>query len=191
MMAEESCSAGAVRLRGEHSTNGYFSGRVEVCYNFNWGTVCDDRWDNIDARVVCQQLGHPGSGARAFTSGITNARQNFSRIWLDEVQCSDDNARLTDCPAKDIGIHNCYHSEDAGVRCGMCICLDQNTQFMQALSKCTDIDECGRSDTCHVNADCRNTVGSYTCTCHSGYHGNGVICEGIWKLQLPVRALLL
>ena len=106
-----------------------------------------------------------------------------------------DNARLTDCPANDIGIHNCYHSQDAGVRCGMCIiCLDQNTQSMQALSKCTDIDECGRSDACHVNADCRNTLGSYTCTCRSGYHGNGVICEGIYyfrKLQLPVHTLLL
>ena len=62
----------------------------------------------------------------AFTSGITNARQNYSRIWLDNVQCSDDNANLTDCPANDIGIHDCDHSRDAGVRCGMCICLDQN-----------------------------------------------------------------
>ena len=42
-----------------------------------------------------------------------------------------------------------------------------------------DIDECETdTDNCDINADCTNTIGSYTCKCRLGYSGNGVSCNG-------------
>ena len=86
-----------------------------------WETVCDDFWGSTDARVACQQLGFPGEGATALTSGFVNRCEqcvgNWDGIWLDNVRCAGTEARLIDCPARPIGEHNCVHRDDAGVKC--------------------------------------------------------------------------
>ena len=41
-----------------------------------------------------------------------------------------------------------------------------------------DIDECSSENNCHVNANCTNTLGSYNCTCKTGYGGDGRNCSG-------------
>ena len=51
-----------------------------------------------------------------------------------------------------------------------------------------DYDECTESThECDSNADCTNTVGSYSCQCRSGYTGDGNTCTGRFILQIIIR----
>ena len=53
------CTTGAIRLLD--GTNAA-EGRVEVCNNNEWGTVCDDSWGAVDASVACRQAGFLAQG---------------------------------------------------------------------------------------------------------------------------------
>ena len=58
--------------------------------------------------------------------------------------------------------------------------------------ECKDIDECSaKSHTCHVDADCTNYKGGYTCKCKTGYSGDGKLCkESIETLFLCTKEAL-
>ena len=106
------CEYGDVRLVGGATSE---EGRVELCYNNDWGTVCDDSFDEDDASVVCRQLGLPDTGATAYSEAFFG--QGTGLILLDEVNCAGTESRLTNCFANPISSHDCSHTEDAGVRC--------------------------------------------------------------------------
>ena len=63
----ELCLEGTVRITGGSND---LIGRVEVCVNRTWGTVCGENWNDLNALVLCQQLGHSPNGTingRAFS----------------------------------------------------------------------------------------------------------------------------
>jgi len=88
---------------------------VEILLHGEWGTVCDDDWDLNDANVVCKQLGYSMGASAARSSAYF--REGSGIVWFDDVQCTGSEAHLYDCLNDGIGIHNCRHTEDAGVTC--------------------------------------------------------------------------
>ena len=60
------CRNGDLRLMGGTTV---YEGRVEVCWNETWGTVCDDSWTYFDAVVACRQLGFNTTGEDFVTFG--------------------------------------------------------------------------------------------------------------------------
>eukprot|EP00057_Strongylocentrotus_purpuratus_P010407 XP_011664881.1 PREDICTED: soluble scavenger receptor cysteine-rich domain-containing protein SSC5D-like [Strongylocentrotus purpuratus] len=89
-------------------------GRVEVVYNDEWGTICDDDWDIDDARVICRQLGYTNAEKATLEASFGGGS---GVIWLDDVMCDGTEPSIFTCPSSEWGDHNCEHTEDAGVIC--------------------------------------------------------------------------
>ncbi|XP_052281888.1 deleted in malignant brain tumors 1 protein-like isoform X1 [Dreissena polymorpha] len=93
------------------------SGRVEVFMTGanQWGTICDDYWDDPDAIVVCRQLGfYGGQALKKAPYG-----QGTGPIWFDNLKCIGNESKIGDCGHRGIGTHNCNHTEDVGVICDL------------------------------------------------------------------------
>ena len=88
-------------------------GRVEICYSRVWGTVCDYGWDQVDAIVVCRQLGYQ----RALPTNNSRFGDGEGPILLENVRCNQIHSNLSQCvDFQHIStIRHCMHT--AGVIC--------------------------------------------------------------------------
>ncbi|XP_053478620.1 HHIP-like protein 1 isoform X1 [Ictalurus furcatus] len=91
-------------------------GRVEIFVRGEWGTVCDDLFDNKAATVVCKQLGFARALRVAKPGEMGRVATNL-RILLDDVECEGTERTLLHCQHATVGNHNCSHAEDVGVVC--------------------------------------------------------------------------
>ena len=65
--------------------------------------------------MVCREIGCPNGAIEAPLRAAFG--QGTGTIWIDNVQCTGNENYLSECPHIGWGVHNCLHSEDAGVRC--------------------------------------------------------------------------
>ncbi|XP_060070807.1 deleted in malignant brain tumors 1 protein-like [Ylistrum balloti] len=110
-----SCILSPVQLQQIRLVGGstQYEGRVEIFLRNEWGTVCLDNFEDIEAVIICRQLGF-GLGI-----AVTDGRfgPGSGPIWLDNLACDGTEQSLDVCVANNIGVHNCNHSDDAGVIC--------------------------------------------------------------------------
>jgi len=139
---------------------------VDVDECFDGTDICDEDATcfNSKGRYSCQcNSGFKGDGLTG-----TYVAEGADETLTDYLGCSD----IDDCvnsPCINGGSCN-----DAGTDSFMCYCDDgwDGIVCNQDLNECRD-----QTHECATHATCFNTLGSYTCSCDSGFSGDGVVCE--------------
>ena len=130
------CNSGDLRLVGGERES---EGRVEICVEGFWGTVCDNGWDQKEALVVCRQSGYAARGKDTFYH-LVIVHFNFKQVWylfvtigatplsgayfgegsgpvLSAISCTGRESHIAECSMGTVGGVNCHHGRDAAVRC--------------------------------------------------------------------------
>jgi hypothetical protein len=100
------------------------SGRVEVRHKGVWGTVCDDHFEQNDAKVICKMLGYDSvSNVARVYNGTTDYRGS-GPVWIRFLageSCDGTEDSIEDCKTSDLWEHDhhCSHAEDVAVTCNI------------------------------------------------------------------------
>ena len=113
------CNTNEARLTSSTSDSNSTQGRLEVCINNAWGTVCGDRFGSEDAAVACSQIsGYSRQEASVVAHGSFGSGDG--PIFLSDLNCVGNEMSLLDCRRQDnlpVGLQHCDHSKDVYIRC--------------------------------------------------------------------------
>ena len=122
-------------------------GRIEICVNATWGTICSDFWENMDASVICKQLGYSEYGLFSsshaynmhgcaiivcmltavvvcticYVGAVAGQGLYTDTIWpfhIIDLNCTGVERTIWECPHNGLfDDYSCSSRNDASVRC--------------------------------------------------------------------------
>ena len=107
----DKCDSGIIRLGGSGTES---SGRVEVCIDSVWTSLCDQNWDLKDAQVACRDLGYSPFGAVPTYGCYTEGQLSFG---ITSINCTGYEEALMNCSHSNPVLYNCHSHSDAGLIC--------------------------------------------------------------------------
>ena len=136
-IVREDCRDGDIRLVNGSNR---LEGRVEVCFNNVWGTICDERFNSDDALVICNQLSLPFESMHVMNVQTTQQCSNltiiiitiiigsvaltgafFGRgdgpIFIESLTCEGNERSILGCNEINMRRGMCTHDRDVSVRC--------------------------------------------------------------------------
>uniref|UniRef100_A0A3B4EAH2 SRCR domain-containing protein n=1 Tax=Pygocentrus nattereri TaxID=42514 RepID=A0A3B4EAH2_PYGNA len=139
------------------------SGRVELQYLSEWGTVCDVSWDMRAASVLCGQL---KCGSAVAVLGSDWFGEGSGQIWADVFDCQGNETHLSKCPISSWSL-NCSSREQLSVTCsGMYFGI-----ILKHINKTSSIRLVGSV------GDCAGRLEVF----HSGSWGT--VCDDLWDIE--------
>ncbi|MFT7625018.1 MAG: hypothetical protein ACI9WU_004209, partial [Myxococcota bacterium] len=118
-------------------------------------------------------LNLPGSFTCTCQTGFFGDGQTCAACTV----CAGQQYEMSSCTATDNGAcGDCDSSCAACTGLSSAECTDCPSGFALVAGACQDVDECETAGTCHANATCQNTIGSFECSCLGDFFGDGQIC---------------
>uniref|UniRef100_A0A1X7TKI1 SRCR domain-containing protein n=1 Tax=Amphimedon queenslandica TaxID=400682 RepID=A0A1X7TKI1_AMPQE len=110
----DACDDGNLRLSGSSAE---YAGRVEICIESYWTSLCDQNWDLKDAQVACRELGYSPYGAMPTYGCYTEGQLSFG---ITSINCTGSENALLNCSHNNIERSNCSNGSirlvDAAMR---------------------------------------------------------------------------
>jgi deleted-in-malignant-brain-tumors protein 1 len=115
------CYYGEIRLVGGESER---EGRLEVCNNGRWGSVCGTQWTNRHTAVVCRYFGFSDLPTDLTYYSAEKYGKGSGPVFMDFVNCTGNEWRLWGRCTYWTHYYGCSHDDDIGVQCAPARCSD-------------------------------------------------------------------